>query len=63
MPLALHGGTDSTTLGSDAEDDQDDPQVPDASSITRTYHFKLNGKSIFFWVGTNANMTYRADLW
>jgi hypothetical protein len=36
--------------------------VPDAPSITRTYHRVLDGKSMFVWVCTDPKITCRADL-
>ena len=36
--------------------------VPDAPSITRTYHPVLDGKSMFVWVCTDSKITCRADL-
>jgi hypothetical protein len=54
LPPPLHGGVEIPALNLDAEDELDaapgmnDPQVPDASFITRVYHPKLDGKVDFF---------------
>jgi len=54
LPPPLHGGIEIAALNLDAEDDLDaapgmnHPQVPDAPSITRAYHPKLDGKVDFF---------------
>src|SRR3981081_929699 len=68
LPPPLHGGVEIAALNSDAEDDLDvapgmnHPQVPDASSVTRVYHPKLDGKVDFFWVCTDTKIICRADL-
>lgn len=61
VPLPLHEGADSAAPDSDAEEDLGlaelggdlmDPQVSGAPFVTRTYHPKLNGKSMSFLVCT-----------
>jgi hypothetical protein len=54
FPPPSDGGFEITALNLDAEDDldaapgMDSPQVPDASSVTRAYHPKLDGRVDLF---------------
>jgi len=71
MPPPSHGGVNPAMLDLAAEGDlgctphgdgMSNPQVAPASSVTHTYHPKLDGELMLFWVCTDTNITCRADL-
>jgi hypothetical protein len=72
MPPPSCGGADAAPPNSDDEDDigyallrggMSNPQVPDTLPISRAYHPKLDGESVFFWVHTtDTNIACRTDL-